>query len=55
MLVEPWMQHYREQLRQLASGEARTVEMRGHVYGLCKRCRKVVKLTGWFSGLHMCA
>jgi hypothetical protein len=54
ILIEPWMQHFRAQLLQLQSGTVRSIEMRGHVYGLCGDCRKVVKMSGWFNGLHLC-
>ncbi len=52
--VEPWMLHYRDKLSALVSGVP-TVEMGGHVYGLCRECRKVVKLSGFWGGLHLCA
>ena len=26
----------------------------GHVYAMCSRCKKIIKLTGWFGDLHFC-
>lgn len=47
------MLHYGDKLSALVSGVP-TVEMGGHVYGLCRDCRKVVKLSGFWKGAHLC-
>lgn len=42
----------KEEKEKLRAGKP--VDVGGHRYGLCQRCRRVICLTGWFGSLHLC-
>lgn len=31
-----------------------TMKLGNHLYGMCSACRKWIKLTGFFKGIHVC-
>lgn len=33
----------------------RTYRIGGHLYGLCSCCGRLIKLTGFWKGIHFCA
>ena len=41
-----------EAIDQMKPGDVITVG--NHVYALCPKCGRLVKLTGFFKGIHLC-
>ena len=42
----------RKTVDQMKPGDVITVG--NHVYALCPKCGRLVKLTGFFKGIHLC-
>lgn len=37
-----------------ASGREAVIIIGKHAYQKCRECGKLVRITGWFAGLHIC-